>query len=59
VAGQSFAYVSSTLIRQVTAMGSDPSVLASMCPPLVLDALLRKKRENHEVLRRTGGGPAT
>ncbi|XHC25031.1 MAG: pantetheine-phosphate adenylyltransferase [Phycisphaerales bacterium] len=57
MAGQSFAYVSSTLIRQVTAMGSDPSVLASMCPPLVIDALLAKKRENHEVLRRTGGGP--
>lgn len=59
MAGQSFAYVSSTLIRQVTAMGSDPSVLASMCPPLVIDALLAKKRENHEVLRRTGGGPGT
>lgn len=57
MAGQSFAYVSSTLIRQVTAMGSDPSVLASMCPQLVIDALLEKKRENHEVLRRTGGGP--
>jgi pantetheine-phosphate adenylyltransferase len=59
MAGQSFAYVSSTLIRQVTAMGSDPSVLASMCPPLVIDALLAKKRENHEVLRGTRGGPAT
>lgn len=59
MSGQSFAYVSSTLIRQVTAMGSDPSVLASMCPQLVIDALLQKKRENHEVLRRTGGGPGT
>lgn len=59
MAGQSFAYVSSTLIRQVTAMGSDPSVLSSMCPQLVIDALLAKKRENHEVLRKTGGGPGT
>lgn len=57
MAGQTFAYVSSSLIRQVTAMGSDPSVLSSMCPQLVIDALLAKKRENHEVLRRTGGGP--
>lgn len=59
MAGQSFAYVSSSLIRQVTAMGSDPAVLSSMCPQLVIDALLQKKRDNHEVLRRTGGGPGT
>ncbi len=55
VAGQSFAYVSSTLIRQVAAMGSDLSVLSSMCPKPVIDALLEKKRANHPLLQRTSG----
>lgn len=52
VAGQSFAYTSSTLIRQITAMGSDLSVLKSMCPPSVIEELQRKKRENHPLLKR-------
>lgn len=43
VAGQSFAYISSTLIRQITAMGKDLSVLATMCPPEVIAALEQKK----------------
>jgi pantetheine-phosphate adenylyltransferase len=51
VAGQSFAYVSSTLIRQIAAMGEDISALKSMCPPLVIEALERKKRESPELLR--------
>ena len=51
VAGQSFAYTSSSLIKQITAMGEDLSVLASMCPPLVIERLERKKREQPEVLR--------
>lgn len=44
VAGQSFAYTSSTLIRQIAAMGKDLSVLSTMCPPLVIDRLKEKKR---------------
>jgi len=55
MAGQSFAYVSSTLIRQVTAMGSDLSVLSSMCPQIVIDGLLEKKRAHHPLLQRTSG----
>ncbi len=48
VAGQSFAYTSSSLIRQITAMSDDPSAaLVSMCPPAVIDALKRKKAEKH------------
>jgi pantetheine-phosphate adenylyltransferase len=43
VAGQSFAYTSSTLIKQITSMGDDLSVLASMCPPLVIERLRAKK----------------
>ncbi len=51
VAEQSLAYTSSSLIRQITAMGDDLSVLAPMCPPLVVDALARKKREGSSSLR--------
>ena len=43
VAGQSFAYVSSTLIRQIAAMGHDIAALASMCPPKVIQALEHKR----------------
>jgi pantetheine-phosphate adenylyltransferase len=45
VAGQSFAYISSTLIRQITAMGKDLSVLSTMCPPEVIAALQAKKAD--------------
>ncbi len=51
VAGQSFAYTSSTLIRQIAAMGSDLSVLASMCPAGVIEALQKKKDEGSPVLK--------
>jgi pantetheine-phosphate adenylyltransferase len=51
VAGQSFAYTSSTLIRQIAAMGSDLDVLSSMCPPAVIEALQRKKDEGSPVLK--------
>lgn len=50
VAGQSFAYTSSSLIKQITAMGADLSVLSSMVPPLVINQLRRKKAENPAVL---------
>lgn len=52
VAGQSFAYTSSSLIRQITALGTDLSVLASMVPPLVIERLKDKKRDKHPVLSR-------
>ncbi|MGP1345734.1 MAG: pantetheine-phosphate adenylyltransferase [Phycisphaerales bacterium] len=52
VAGQSFAYISSTLIRQITAMGKDLSVLATMCPPEVIAALERKKTSMPPALSR-------
>ncbi len=52
VAGQSFAYTSSSLIKQITAMGEDLSILAPMCPPLVVRRLEEKKHENPEALRR-------
>ena len=52
VAGQSFAYTSSSLIRQITALGRDLGQLESMVPPLVVEALMAKKRARHPVLER-------
>lgn len=49
-AGSDFAYTSSTLIRQVTALGSDLNVLDSLCPPLVIQALRAKKQQQPDVL---------
>lgn len=51
VAGQDFAYTSSSLIRQITAMGQ-PEQLKSMVPPSVAARLKRLKREKHPVLVR-------
>jgi pantetheine-phosphate adenylyltransferase len=52
VAGQSFAYTSSSLIKQITAMGQDLSMLSAMVPPLVADLLRQKKAERHPLLER-------
>lgn len=52
VAGQSFAYTSSSLIKQITAMGKDLSVLLTMCPPLVVERLRDKKAERPPLLER-------
>lgn len=50
VAGESFAYISSSLIKQIAAMGKDPGVLRSMVPALVIDALWSKR--DHPLLAR-------
>lgn len=52
VAGQSFAYTSSSLIRQIAALGKDLSALEPMVPPLVIDMLRKKKAERHPILER-------
>lgn len=52
VAGQSFAYTSSSLIRQITALGRDLAQLESMVPRLVIEALMEKKQSRHPVLER-------
>lgn len=52
VAGQSFAYTSSSLIRQITAMGTDLSVLKPMVPDLVIKKLAEKKEQRHPVFER-------
>lgn len=52
VAGQSFAYTSSSLIKQLTAMGRDMRPLRKVVPPLVAARLSQKKREGHPLLHR-------
>lgn len=54
VAGQDFAYTSSSLIKQITALGSDPDLgaLRTMVPPLVITELKKKKAERHPALER-------
>jgi pantetheine-phosphate adenylyltransferase len=56
VAGQSFAYTSSSLIKQITAMGEDLSVLRSMVPELVIRRLEVKKKEQNPSLERLRAG---
>jgi pantetheine-phosphate adenylyltransferase len=52
VAGQTFAYTSSSLIKQITAMGQDLTALAAMVPPLVVERLKAKKEARHPLLER-------
>jgi len=52
VSGQSFAYTSSSLIRQITAMSADLQALSTMVPPLVVERLREKKAGKHPVLER-------
>ena len=52
VAGQDFAYTSSSLIKQVTALGTDLTALKTMVPAMVIQRLRRKKAEDHPALRR-------
>lgn len=57
VAGQSFAYTSSSLIRQIAAMGENlDEALAPMCPPDVIARLKQKKAQKHPALERLKGG---
>ena len=56
VAGQTLAYTSSTLIRQITALGDDLSVLAPMVPAPVIERLKAKRAQNPVSLRRIAEG---
>jgi pantetheine-phosphate adenylyltransferase len=50
VAGPDFAYTSSSLIKQITAMGDDLTQLSTMVPPEVIERLRGKKAARHPVL---------
>jgi pantetheine-phosphate adenylyltransferase len=52
VAGQNFSYTSSSLIKQLTAMGHDLKALKTMVPPEVVRALRTKKNQGNPALRR-------
>ncbi len=52
VAGQTFAYTSSSLIKQIAALGDDLSALSAMVPTLVIERLREKKRARHPMLER-------
>ena len=61
VAGQSFAYTSSSLIKQITAVSEDLSVLDKMVPAPVAERLREKRSAGHPVivkLRDALGGEA-
>ncbi|MFO0859426.1 MAG: pantetheine-phosphate adenylyltransferase [Phycisphaerales bacterium] len=50
VAGQTFAYTSSSLIKQIAAMGEDLSCLTAMVPAPVIEKLREKKAQKHPAL---------
>ncbi|MBL8886914.1 MAG: pantetheine-phosphate adenylyltransferase [Phycisphaerales bacterium] len=50
VAGQTFAYTSSSLIKQITAMGEDLTGLTAMVPALIVERLREKKAQRHPAL---------
>lgn len=57
VAGQSFAYTSSSLIKQLAALGRDlDRALAPMVPPVVIEQLKQKKAGGHPALQKLIGG---
>ncbi|MEM1424768.1 MAG: pantetheine-phosphate adenylyltransferase [Planctomycetota bacterium] len=56
VAGSTYAYTSSTLIRQVTAMGSDLHVLDAFVPPSVIARLQAKKADDPDAFTPWRGG---
>ena len=45
VTGESFAYTSSSLIKQIAALGGSLDALATLVPPAVIDALRAKRRD--------------
>lgn len=52
VAGQNFSYTSSSLIKQLTALGHDLTPLKTMVPAEVIKALRAKKKAGHPALGR-------
>jgi pantetheine-phosphate adenylyltransferase len=50
VTGESFAYTSSSLIKQIAALGGSIDHLASLVPPIVIDRLRAKRNDPHNPL---------
>ncbi|MCK4873530.1 MAG: pantetheine-phosphate adenylyltransferase [Phycisphaerales bacterium] len=47
-----FAYTSSSLIKQITALGDDLDRLSVMVPALVIERLKEKKKQGHPLLKK-------
>ncbi|MFM7051194.1 MAG: pantetheine-phosphate adenylyltransferase [Planctomycetota bacterium] len=45
VTGENFAYTSSSLIKQIAALGGSLDALSTLVPPIVVDALRAKRRD--------------
>ena len=52
VTGESFAFTSSSLIRQIAALGGSLDGLRTMVPPIVIEHLRRKKEDPRDPLSR-------
>jgi pantetheine-phosphate adenylyltransferase len=52
VTGENFAYTSSSLIKQIAALGGSIDSLSALVPPLVIDALRRKRGDRSNPLGR-------
>ena len=52
VTGENFAYTSSSLIKQIAALGGSIDSLSTLVPPLVIDALRRKRGDRSNPLGR-------
>ncbi|MDZ4828658.1 MAG: pantetheine-phosphate adenylyltransferase [Phycisphaerae bacterium] len=52
VTGEAFAYASSSLIQQIAALGGSLDKLNTLVPPIVIDALRRKRDDPHNQLGR-------
>lgn len=52
VTGESFAYTSSSLIKQIAALGGSIDRLASLVPPLVMERLQAKRQDPQNPLRK-------
>lgn len=52
VTGEAFAYTSSSLIQQIAALGGSLDKLNTLVPPIVIDALRRKREDPNNPLGR-------
>jgi len=52
VTGENFAYTSSSLIKQIAALGGSIDSLSTLVPPLVIDALRKKRGDRSNPLGR-------
>jgi pantetheine-phosphate adenylyltransferase len=57
VTGETYAFTSSSLIRQIASLGGDLDRLASIIPPMVIERLRAKRGDPNNRLRSLAGEP--